>query len=582
MNTDTFDISEMMLQLFDNTAESIAVLDPSGRILYANQITAVYCRKTIEEMQGNLLWELVPEVIGSQYEAGFRRAVREQIPVAIENYFPPTDKWFEVRFYPSANVVAIFGADITDRKTGSEAIRQERERLQNTLNAAGIGTWRWSFADNFYITDAKTREFFDLTPEQIDVHDGSAYFNRIHPDDMPLVEAVMKRATEEGEGYNITYRVVAPDQPMRWIDSRGQLEYDREGRLVALIGTVMDVTAQKEAEEYMRVSEERYRVLIASMDQGFSLIEMIYDENDVGVDYLFHEVNPIFEQMTGLKDVIGKRVREVVPDLEDFWAQRYGEVARTGQAMRFQHGSVALGRMYDVFTSSLDGNRVAILFTDITERVRRERETEALNERLRRSMQETHHRVKNNLQVIAALVDMQAADLENEAAAPLNRINQHIQALAVLHDLLTHQAKTDVDMEHIGIRAILNTLLPLLKNTVGERGIVASSDDVILTAQKAASFALLVNECVSNAVKHASAGQIEITVKRQGDTAILEICDDGTGFPADFDPRKAANTGLQLIESTARWDLGGDVKYDNHGLGGGRVMVTFPLDLPSA
>ena len=58
---------------------------------------------------------------------------------------------------------------------------------------------------------------------------------------------------------------------------------------------------------------------------------------------------------------------------------------------------------------------------------------------------------------------------------------------------------------------------------------------------------------------------------------VLQRSDDGNGFPADFDPRTAANTGLQLIESTARWDLRGDVRYDNHARGGGRVTVTFPI-----
>ena len=101
---------------------------------------------------------------------------------------------------------------------------------------------------------------------------------------------------------------------------------------------------------------------------------------------------------------------------------------------------------------------------------------------------------------------------------------------------------------------------------------------MILSADKATSFALLVSECVGNAVKHAR-GEIEITLKVEGNTAKLEICDDGNGFPEGFDPRRDSNTGLQLIESTARWDLRGDVKYDNHGLGGGRVSVTFPIDL---
>ena len=131
-------------------------------------------------------------------------------------------------------------------------------------------------------------------------------------------------------------------------------------------------------------------------------------------------------------------------------------------------------------------------------------------------------------------------------------------------------------MSHLGTQAVLKTLLPLLQNTVGDRRIVSEIDDISLTAEKAASLALLVSECVSNAVKHGR-GEIEVILCREQETARLEVCDDGAGFPPDFDPRRAANTGLQLIESAARWDLRGDLTFDNYSRGGGRVTVIFPL-----
>ena len=88
--------------------------------------------------------------------------------------------------------------------------------------------------------------------------------------------------------------------------------------------------------------------------------------------------------------------------------------------------------------------------------------------------------------------------------------------------------------------------------------------------------ALLVNEMVSNAVKHGN-GTIQVNLKSRNGTATLEVLDDGPGFPAGFDPEKESNTGLDLILNLGRWDLGGEVEFDNRPEGGAKIAVTFPV-----
>jgi len=202
---------------------------------------------------------------------------------------------------------------------------------------------------------------------------------------------------------------------------------------------------------------------------------------------------------------------------------------------------------------------------------------EDANLRLRRAMQETHHRVKNNLQVVSALVEMQEGpDFTPAALAALNRIGQHVRTLAAVHDVLTLQAKSDHDVSEVPIASIVPNLLGLMQTTLRDRHIECKVDDLRLSAQQAASLALLVNELVNNAIKHGNGG-IEVTLHREDGSAHLEVCDNGPGFPLDFDPQRAAHTGLELIESTSRWDLRGTVTYGNQPEGGGRVQVVFPL-----
>jgi two-component sensor histidine kinase len=214
-------------------------------------------------------------------------------------------------------------------------------------------------------------------------------------------------------------------------------------------------------------------------------------------------------------------------------------------------------------------------------------EIEALNTRLRRAMQERHHRIKNNLQVIAAIVEMESYDRSGVSDKALRRINTHVRALATIHDLLTHQAKGDADMTDLNAAAMLDRLIAMLRSVTEGRRILCTTEPVLLPIQQSAALALLVNELVSNAIKH-SDGNIEITLQMDEQTdgrnrktrhAILTVSDDGAGFPEGFDPQTVANTGMELIDSTARWDLRGEVSYENRPEGGARVTVTFPVTL---
>lgn len=204
-------------------------------------------------------------------------------------------------------------------------------------------------------------------------------------------------------------------------------------------------------------------------------------------------------------------------------------------------------------------------------------ETQILNARLQRAMRETHHRVKNNLQVVSALVDMQILDhAENVPAGELRRIAQHINALAAVHDLLTSQAKSGVETEFVSLAATLERLTPLIQSLLMGRALHLKIEDASVPIGQANSFAVLVNELISNAVKHGK-GDIWLEIEVEANEARLIVRDNGPGFPEGFDLQTSASTGLSLVESLAGWDLGGTVVFSNQATGGGCVTVTFPV-----
>lgn len=165
-------------------------------------------------------------------------------------------------------------------------------------------------------------------------------------------------------------------------------------------------TARRDAEalaERLRLREERYRTVFASIDDGFCLIEVIRDAQGKTVDYRFLETNASFEAQTGLRDADGKTARELVPLLDESWFRLYGRVADTGESARFEnHASAMEGRWFDVFASrvgSPERGEVAIVFKDITERKRGEQERAELLvlEQRARGEAETERRKQHDL-----------------------------------------------------------------------------------------------------------------------------------------------------------------------------------------
>jgi PAS domain S-box-containing protein len=136
--------------------------------------------------------------------------------------------------------------------------------------------------------------------------------------------------------------------------------------------------ARRQAEsacEQMRESEEKYQVLLDSIDEGFCVVEVLFDGADNALDYRFLEVNRVFEKQTGISNAIGRRMREIAPAHEEHWFQISGQVALTGESRRFERPAAALGRFYDAYAFRLgrpEQRQVAILFNDITERKRAE------------------------------------------------------------------------------------------------------------------------------------------------------------------------------------------------------------------
>ena len=260
--------------------------------------------------------------------------------------------------------------DETERLKTEQMLADVRSRLDVALEAGSIATWVYDPLRDKVFGDPNLQRFFGVS--QADVNGGpiSRFFRVVHPEDRDRVVATLQRAMAMLESYEAEYRISSGGVE-RWVVARGKVERDAAGKPLRLPGVVLDITQRKRAEQSLRESEQKYRNLFRSMDSGFCVIEMIFDETGRPIDYLFHEVNPAFERHTGMTNVTGRRIRELAPDVDEHWIQIYGQVALTGQPIQFENQARFLaGRWYNVYAFQLqDGSapKVAIIFSNVSE-----------------------------------------------------------------------------------------------------------------------------------------------------------------------------------------------------------------------
>ena len=335
-----------------------------------------------------------------------------------------------------------------------------------------------------------------------------------------------------------------------------------------------------------------------ALEKSEQRLRRLFESNVVGMirwnldSSLILDANREFFRMTGYtrEDVTAGRVnfRDLTPPE---WTARNEEGIR---AIREQGYAPPYEKEY----FRKDRSRVALLIAgtrfedspsegvsfliDISDRKRQQQEIQELNVRLQRAIAESHHRIKNNLQVLSSIIELQSGkedDDKDDAAKEIwSRLSNHIHSLASLHDMITLETRDgDGDVNRVNVKSALEKIFPLLSIALGDRRLSLDADSTVsLSLKEVSAFVLLVNEMVSNARKHAE-GDITVLLKRVSSEVYLEVCDDGPGFPMGFDPQKEANMGLELIESLVGWDLGGAVAYKNRSEGGARVVVTFPL-----
>ena len=215
-----------------------------------------------------------------------------------------------------------------------------------------------------------------------------------------------------------------------------------------------------------------------------------------------------------------------------------------------------------------------LIIHDATEERKKERELLVKSALIR----EVHHRVKNNLQTIAALLRLQARRLQSEEASDLlNQSINRILSVAVVHEFLSHDESSIIDIKEVCQRIIAEVTQGILDPDKNIR-ITLEGQNIYLPSQQATSCALIINELLQNAVEHGFSsrmdGEVVVKLEDLGNDLVVEIVDDGQGLGQGFRVGAGSSLGLQIVQTLVKEDLKGSFELYNGG--GARAVVTFP------
>ncbi len=299
---------------------------------------------------------------------------------------PPADALLYLQGALGVLIASAYGvaAEVNER----ERAAMEQEAAQRFRTMADIAPAMLWVTDREGRCTYLSRGWHEFTGRGEHEGLGFGWTTSIHPDDRTSVTIAYERATRDRQPFTVDYRLRRADGEWRRVIDTGRPLHDPDGDWRGCIGSVIDIHDRERAESALRGSEARFRAVFESVDEGYCLAEMILDPEGRPVDYRFLETNRMFEEMTGLSGAAGRTALELVPGLEHRWIERYARVALDGEAMRFEEGSEAMGRWFDVYATPLQPHgRFAVVFKDITGRHRAEmelRERELEQRRARR------------------------------------------------------------------------------------------------------------------------------------------------------------------------------------------------------
>jgi PAS domain S-box-containing protein len=460
------------------------------------------------------------------------------------------------------------------------SLKESEASLAEAQKMAHIGNWDWDLVTNKLSASDEMCRIFGLNSQEFDAS-YEAFLNYVHPADRDCINTAYKDVLNGKKLVGNDYRIVLAEGEERVVHVQGEVIFNEGNIPVRMRGTAQDITERKKTEKALELSEERYR--IAAEQTG----QLIYDYNvEKGTTDWAGDIKEITgyspEKSKNLNlDILLSRIH---PEDRKMFLKKYerflicGGIYRTEYRFRKENGEYIYIEDNGVCLKDEKGKvkRIIGVIKNITERKKVE-ETIANIETARK--REIHHRIKNNLQVISSLLDLQAEKFksrkqveDSEILSAFRESQDRIISIALIHEEL-HEGK---GTNELNFSPYLEKLVENLFQTYKLGNIDLSlnmdlEENIFFDIDIAVPLGLIVNEVVSNSLKYAFSGRTEGIIqiklcreknaeslnntsgsktedyKNKVTNFILTVSDNGVGIPESINLENSDTLGLQLI-----------------------------------
>lgn len=361
-------------------------------------------------------------------------------------------------------------------------------------------------------------------------------------------------------------QLVRKDKTRFWAQLECKGVFNDQGELIQLKANLIDITERKQAETSIKK-------LSNAVEQSPSTV--VITDLSGAIEY----VNPKFEQLTGYKpeEVLGKNpnILQSGEHSNEFYKNLWNTITAGKEWHGEFHNKKKNGDLYwesaTIAPIADSGGRIINYLAvkkDITEQRLAEDQLKASLKEKETLLQEIHHRVKNNMQVISSLLKLQAmGSKDKKTQEALNESQSRVYAMSALHEALYGSENlSEIDSKKY-LSTITNALLQTYHVSPLKVSFNIESESICLKMKMASPLGLIINELISNSLKHAfpgdKTGAISIVFKKQENKdVILSVMDNGVGISNDLDWRTSEALGLRLIRDLVEKQLGGSIELD--------------------
>jgi PAS domain S-box-containing protein len=484
----------------------------------------------------------------------------------------------------SGRLIKLIGVtyDNTEQETSYNLIRESEERFRTIADLVPVYIWMSDVGNDVVFHSKGWYEMTGSTPE---LELGNGWKKRIHEDDVERMMAQYNERFSKREAINLEYRVRAADGTYRWIVNTGTARWLENGSFVGYIGCCFDITERKEAEAALADKTAFLETILSTVDVGIVACDgngtlSMFNRATVEFHGLpQHPVGPSeWAQYYGLYHLDGKTLMRP-EELPLYKALYYGDLEECEFLIRSAKGTVrhvvGEGRQLKDKDGRITG-AVAVM-QDITLRMQTVAQLERALREKELLIKEIHHRIKNNLQLISSILYIKMSGLQSsEIREFLGETRQKIKSIAMIHErLLQTQSVNEID-----IADYLGKLISDLRRTNTQQNLFVdfeiSIDSFHLSLDTAIYCGLIINEVVTNAMKHAfrdrHSGTITISLSKTNGHHRLLISDNGCTLPDGVEPGKSSTFGMQFLDIFTR-QINGELRITRRN--GTAFEITF-------